>query len=511
MVKKILFLLLSAVSALTAQSQSIQWLVKPNFDDISHLSNSIFKCKKNGKVQLVDNNGQSLLALPVDSVTNFNEGFALVLTKTSNGFKISEIVDASGRLTHVNEIYRANQYSFFSERLVSVTAPSGKSGYLDAKGNLAIPCQYRIARPFIKGWASVEPNKDQKQTIYIDRQCNTLKIKNFHHGKVIMGSSFNEFGEALVAFYDNDNAIIDTQGKIVRNYERKGNKAPIRARDFAFDENNGIQEKKALHGITYNSEILPFAKGSLFGYRIGEHIVAPPQFDFAGQFADGCAIIRNSEGFGIIKLTNGDFSGSFEGDDLFATQARKMPTYVYTLTIPQNLKLADLQVMFDTGDGNLRVVEMRDNTYSFTPFVDKDATFCLMRMQVMYDGLLVWADSLEKSVLNISISSPMALSEKADEHDILRIQSEITNNSKLPIVVSGSFVVAFAKGSANKVDESQTKPFKNISIAPKSKLKVFASIHVENEETAKATVTVKSEQKTIGTRSANILFKPFYP
>ena len=52
--RKIFFVLLFwALLILTGSAQTIQWLVKPNYDTISHLSSSVFKCKTRDKVQLV--------------------------------------------------------------------------------------------------------------------------------------------------------------------------------------------------------------------------------------------------------------------------------------------------------------------------------------------------------------------------------------------------------------------------------------------------------------------------
>ena len=132
-----------------------------------------------------------------------------------------------------------------------------------------------------------------------------------------------------------------------------------------------------------------------------------------------------------------------------------------------------------------------------------------MRMQVMSDGLLLWTDSLEKSVKNVSldISLPVALSERANEQDELRIQSVITNNSNLSVIVSGAFYANFAKGSKNKI--GQKKTFRG-KIAPKSKLEVFVDLNVVEEETAKVSVSVKVDQKAFGTKSAVIQLKPFY-
>lgn len=493
----------------TASAQTIQWLVKPNYDAISRLNSSVFKCKTGSRVQLVDSKGQELLSTPADSVTNYRENLALVLDKSGNGFKIRGFVDESGTFTKLEEEYFSNAYSYFSQGLVSVVGASGKAGYLNSKGKLSIPCQYRIARPFIKGWASVEPAKSQKQTIYINHQRETLQIPGFHNGKVVMGSSFNASGEALVAYYENDNAVINTKGEVVRKYERKQGVVPVRAYDFAFDESGKSGIPDPASDISFDAEPSPYASGSLKGYMKAEHVVAPPQFSQAGQFANGCAIVCQNDKCGIVKLLEGSFSGSFEGEDLFVAAGTKAATYTYSLSLPESLNPNALQVMFDIGDGRMQSVYLQNNKYEFTPFVDEDADACVMKMQVMSDGLLLWTDVLEKSITSVSldIGTPTALSARANEQDEVRIQSVITNNSDSPVVVSGSFSANFAKGSKNKI--GQKKTFKN-KIAPKGKLKVFVDLNVVEEESAKVSVSVQVNQKPFGTKTAVIQLKPFY-
>lgn len=510
MVRKILLLLLlEAFFVPTASAQIIQWLVKPNYDTISYLNGSIFKCKVGDHVQLVNIKGRELLTPIADSVTNYSENLALVLDNSGNKFKIRGIVNEFGVFTQVNEELFINNYSYYSEGLVSVVNASGKAGYLDDKGNLIIPCQYRIARPFIKGWASVEPAKRQKQTIYIDRQRQTLKIPNFHNGKVIMGSSFNSSSEALVAYYENDNAVIDTKGNIVRKYDRKEHVTPIRPYDFAFDESGKVNIPDPAPTIEFNTELSPFFSDQLMGYKKADVIVVPPQFSQAGLFANGCAIIAQKDKFGIVKLAEGSFSGAFEGEDMLVTAGKPAPTYTYTLAIPENLNPDALEVMFDTGDGHMQYVNHKDNKYEFTPSIDNNADVCVMKMQVMSDGLLLWTDSLEKSVMNVSldISAPEAVSEKANEHDELRIKSVITNNSDSQVIVSGFFYANFAKDSKNKFGQKKTFWHK---IAPNSKLEVFADMIVVEDEAAKVFVSVKVNQKPFGAKSAVIQLKPFY-
>ena len=343
MLRKTIYLLLFWVAFIPIGSaQTITWLVQPKYDSISYLNESVFKCKLGKQVQLVNAKGRELLVPAADSVTNYCENRALILDKKGDKFIIRSIIDESGLLTKVNGDYYTNNYSYFSGGFVSVVGQSGKAGYLDVNGNLAIPCQYRIARPFIQGWASVEPAKRKQQTLYIDSKGNLLKIRGFHDGKVVMGSSFNSLGEALVTYYDNDNAVINTKGEVVREYVRKENVIPIRTYDFSFDESGKNTIPVFSVEISFDTEPTPFLSGQLLGYKKADHFVALPQFSKAEKFADGSAIVCHNGKHGIVKLLEGSFSGEFVGEDLIVSPGKQASSYTYNLVVPESMKSESL-------------------------------------------------------------------------------------------------------------------------------------------------------------------------
>ena len=512
MIRKILcLLLLWAVFVPIGSAQTIQWLVKPNYDNISRLNNSIFKCKIGDRVQLVDTNGKSLLSSPADSVTDYCENLALVLEKSGDRYKLREIIDESGDFIQVNGKFFVNNYSYFSEGLVSVNdGLSGKAGYLNNKGNVAISCQYRVARPFIKGWASVELAKRQKQTIYIDKDGNVLNIKDFHGGKVIMGSSFNSVGEALVAYYGDDNKIIDTNGKVVREYNGGKEVVPVRSYDFAFDGSGKNNIPDSAPKISFDTEPFPYLSGQLIGYKKADHIVAPPQFKQAGQFSNGCAIVCLDKKYGIVELVEGSFSGEFTGDDLIVAAGKQVPEYTFKLDVPKKMRSKVLSISCDNGNGIMKdvSVDFKNGEYKFIPSFDNNAEVCVMKVQVMSDELLLWAGSMEKNITNVSldIGLPEAVSEFANDSNEFWIRSVITNNSDMSVIVSGSFYANFAKGSKNEVGQKKTFWHK---IKPHSQKEVSATLIVVKEETVKVYVKVLVNQKLFDTKYAVIQVKPF--
>ena len=200
--KTLCLLILMAGFVASVGASTVKWLISPKYDAIYYFSETLFKCKIDGKTQLVDLKGQTLLPRAADSITDLSEGIALVLEKTNNHYKVVGFVkEANHSYLSINGNYYAGMYSFFSEGLISVAdANTDLFGYLNDKGEMlpqeALHFNYLKARPFIKGWASVEPANKNQTTIYINKQGKNMNLNGFHRGKVVLGSSFNASGEA---------------------------------------------------------------------------------------------------------------------------------------------------------------------------------------------------------------------------------------------------------------------------------------------------------------------------
>ena len=209
-------------STLTMSGQTVKWLMQPDYDSICYYSKDIFKCSKDNKIQLIDLSGKPLLAMDADSVTDFAEGFALVLNKKGADFQLKGYLDEEHHdFIAVNGNFLTTYYSHFSEGLLAVADEKGRQGYLDTRGHVSIPCNLKKARPFVQGWACVESMKEG--TVFIDKEGSYM-IVQFHLGKLSIATNFNEKGEALVGYTENgqnDFAVINTSGKTIRNYTNR--------------------------------------------------------------------------------------------------------------------------------------------------------------------------------------------------------------------------------------------------------------------------------------------------
>ena len=510
--KALLFLSILIGLPLSASSESIKWLIKPEYDAIDYFSETLFLCKKDGQYQIIDLEGEKLLPFAADSITNYSEGIALVLNKHGHDFKIDGFfMEEGNRFTSIEGDFLMGPYSYFSEGLLSVIdANTGKVGYLNANGSIVIPCKYRQARPFLHGWASVMPARKRNRTLYIDKHENVLNITGFHSGTVIMGSSFNEAGEALVAYYENDNAVINAQGEIVRKYIKNGNVTPIRSHDFAFDESTSPRIPKTNKTPTFDPSITLFLSDDLFGYKKGEQIIAPAQFTYAKEFANRSAIVSTNSKYGVICLAEGEVVGALQEGDIVVAPGKDPTPLAYSFNLPQSLDLQTIQVKFDMGDGVLQPVTLQNNTYTFTPILNEEDERCVMQTQVIADGLLLWDETMTREVNNVRLSftSPTVINGSADENNIVKVFVVVTNNSGITVNIATAFSAVFANGSKNTI---VSNPYSNVRIGPHKKMEFYLDIKVlEPENNVKVAFSIRANQKSYGTKASTISLKPFY-
>lgn len=489
-------------------ASTVKWLVKPEYDAITYYSTNIFKCKAKGKWQLIDSNGTPLLPSTFDSITVCTEGLALALDKEDENYKIKGIFSESDhQFNQINGSFYTGVYSFFSEGYLPVANPTTKLfGYIDTTGKVVIPFKFHQARPFIKGLASVEPK--ERKTMYIDKSGKALKINGFHHDKVVLGSSFNQDGEALITYYGDDNAIINTDGVVIRNYKRKDGAMPVRRYDFSFDDSGVPYDNTQEIPLIYDKNITTFSDNGFFGYVKDDNTLLPAQFTHAGEFANGHAIASINNKYGVLSLIEGEFLASLDGDTNVIGSEIKDQKFIYTLNLPESIAQL-VEVKFDNGDGVLRDISLENNTYTFTPTVGKDVQEVTVRAQVILDCILVWEKETTKSLnsIQLDVDKPSCESEYADGNDIVRVKTTITNNSEIAVNVSTYFTPKFAKTSKNI---RLSNAYSQAKIAPGKKKDFSVDLKVVEAETVKISVSVKANGKQYDTKSSTLELKPFY-
>lgn len=513
--KKFFFSFLALLSCFIfpVSASNVKWLVKPQYDTICYYSSNLFKCSKDGKIQLINSFGESLLPEMADSITDLSEGYALVLDREGLKMRIIGFVTEDQYLSIKNDVYYATYYSHFSEGCLVVADNTGKLGYLNTNGIRIVECLYQKARPMLQGWASVVDTKGK--TIYIDRNGNPLSIHGFHFGNLSQGTSFNEKGEALVCHTKKDGqsdyAIINTRGYVTRKYG-KTNKSPVRAYDFAFDEEGKDFKPQHNKKPIFTPSITVFSANGLLGFKNATETIVPAQFSHAERFANNNAIVDFQGKYGILTLTEGDFTIEFDSQEIML-YAGKPKVLQFILNFPDNIKASDVQIMLDKGSGYLMPINLENNSYSFVPFLEKKAKNCTIRIEASVGGLRIWEKTIvfdinRKGNMLFEIGVPTKTSEYANTNDLLTVKTFVINRTNAPVKISVVFSVppSFGQSTKNRITSNLT--ISEETLAPKEKKEYSVFFHVENLETVKLTLTIKADN-FVGSKSAEIVLKPY--
>lgn len=423
--KVFFFLVLMCLSAFPLHATTVKWLVKPEYDAICYYSKDLFKCKKDGKCQLIDLTGKKILPswAEADSITDFCNGYALFLDflyddhskKTEDGFLSMKIVGFMSEKGHVckkiNGDYRTTYYSFFSDEMLVVANADGEQGFFNTNGELVIDCQYWRAFPFRQGWASVIQKKgnlfgqsQNESSKYINKHNNPLTV-NFNGGKLRDASSFNENSKAIVG-YDKEGkmAVINDRGMVVASgisFDRN----LFRLQDYAYNEKDNDYVTPHNDTPDFRKDFFVFWEDGLGGYRTQKDTILYPQFTHADRVAYDCAIVALNGKYGVITFTGGVFSSSIDKTTI-RFKKNDNTELTYLLNIPKSLEIKDLEIKFDDGAGYLYKLSSSDfeptgkggYTYTFSPHLKRTDKFCQIRIQVHADGLLLWQDTKRLSV-----------------------------------------------------------------------------------------------------------------
>ena len=450
-----------------------KWLIHPDYDWIGYYSEDVFKCVKDGKVQLFDREGHALLPSPADSVTDYSDGYALVLAKEKRGYRIVGILEEENlSYCAVDKPYYTERFTYCSEGFVSVADAKGKQGYIDTKGYPIIRCQFREARPFRKGWASVSLKEGEAH--YIDPYGYTMSI----NVTVTDATSFNEQGEAMIGNYQKL-LIINTSGEIVRKYTMQSGQVepPVRPYDYVYDEDWMHFE------LAHNKQPYPDSR-------------------YQWKSENGR--------WGIMVTHEGDFSATLTPDALTLVPGQAAPEMTYTLILPSGFG-QDYSLFFDNGDGVERLVTPIGNKYTFTPTLGRNAKSVTIRSRLMSDGMLQWQDEktvpLQMKEIRIEVGQPYCTSQYADANDYQRVKAIVTNQSEFPVEVSTVIEAELSSGSENRV-VSKSAPSQTLE--PGEKLDCALTFKVMNEERVKIVLTVMHDGKLWKRNEATITLRPFY-
>ncbi len=475
-------------------AQTVKWCIHPEYDEIDHIGEThySFKCvDRAGKLCFFDMDGKELAHnVDADAITDFENGYAIVL----NGNKIVGFFEeAQGhRFQPVSGEYMITEYPFFSEGLLVVADSKGKKGYMNTQGEIVVSCKYVEARPFMQGWASVEPEK--KKVLYVNTKGMSKNPEGFHGGKLTKGSSFNENGEAIVANYQ-DYAVIGTNMQVIK----KGVQASdwtVRSCDYAYDMEDGCRETGIME-MDEDDRLEVYSEHGAYGYQWkngSDEAKLPAQFSKAFPFSDGRAIVAKAGKFGVVELVEGAFAAHWP-KELRVYPDGQCSQLQFSLEVPASLNRNQVELEFDEGNGSYKKDIPFD--YGFQPAFMTGASVCTLKGKASYDGLLLWEGSKDVKVnpIAIDIKSPAVTTEFADENDNQTVKTVITNTSDVDVLVEASLKVV-----------GQTVPFKG-TLKPKQSKALTLTVKVTESKKVSASVAVKADGHVCGSKTSEVSLK----
>lgn len=253
---------------IVGQAQSAHWALTPTYQSMSRFAPRLFKVKTYVSTGILDVDDKWVVSPSLDSITYVTNGYALGLLRSKDKYRIIHVIRQNGTHEPVKEELYAGDFAYFSEDRCPVMNKKGKYGFMDPAGKLVVSCSYTAVTPFRNGSAFV------------------TKAKGGFSG---------------------NNAIseIDMNGKVNKN---GGN--------FSIP----VQEIATPYIPTPDPAYQRYNENKLYGYKIGNEILLPAQFEEAENISDDCAIVMVDHLYGVIKVNSAtiDCSVSESGGKLKA-------------------------------------------------------------------------------------------------------------------------------------------------------------------------------------------------
>ena len=167
--KKITIALLAILYVIPSFSQTMEWHIKDNYVDVKYMGNNLFKVKNSsGKWGVINEYGETTVAIQYDSITPIVENRALLLDNT--GQFLRGIINEEGQIlnTPLNSQMSDNKifvnFPSFNEGMLAYGVEAGNYylfGYLDSNGITGIAPDYYWAAPFNDGKAVIQHRKSK--------------------------------------------------------------------------------------------------------------------------------------------------------------------------------------------------------------------------------------------------------------------------------------------------------------------------------------------------------------
>lgn len=452
----LLFLLSLSVTA-----QNIVWQLKPtDYSEIVRFGPDIYKVTKGGKFGFIHSNGDVLVPVICERITDFYEGKALVLGSETDkeGFpQVLGYLTDKGKYVPFDGIYFALKgLEFYSDGLLPVNDAKGRRGYLDGKGmsELGFDGRWSGVMPFSEGHAVVfTGKKDNRKYHLIDKNGNNVRF--------LLGNGIELYGGTNVF---NDKVILwDTNRKFYSYNVLTGKCSSVKEpsnkqMDYLYCFMDVSNRGKTIPTYSFpegQEGLQPVCQGGLYGYSENGKVILPCQFSQATAFVDGLAIVSLQGQKGILRMVRGgsDFSLSISKSH-FVYDPGSSVSCDFHLVVPEVWNSRNLEVtVTDQTTGKRVETENNAGTYSFR--LKPDSKERNYDISIASEGLALWSGSasytFKKREMDLRASLAVGPT-KADKDDRVYVYATITNPGSEAVTATISMTGSSSFTSVTKTE-----------------------------------------------------------
>ncbi|MBP5776816.1 MAG: WG repeat-containing protein [Prevotella sp.] len=447
--------------SLNVTAQSIVWQLKPtDYSEIVRFGPDIYKVTKNGKFGLIHSNGDVIVPVTCNRITDFYEGKALVLgSETDNeGFPqvLGYLTDQGQYVQFEGTYYALKGLEFYSNGLLPANDAKGRRGYLDTKGNAELG--------FDGKWSGVMPFTEDHAVVFTGKKDNRkyhLIDKNGNNVRFLLGNGIELYGGTNV--YDGQAVVWDTNRKFYKynvftgkssSFKEPGNKQM----DYLYcfmDVSNRAKTAPTYSFPEGQKGLQPVSQVNLYGYSEDGKVILPCQFSQATAFEDGLAVVTLQGQKGILRMVRGgaDFALSIPTSH-FVYDPGSSVNCAFQLTVPEVWSGKNMEVtVVDQATGERLATENTAGTYSFKMKPNsKESNYDI---SVASEGLALWSGSasytFKKREMDLRVSLSIG-STKADKDDKVYVYATVTNPGSEAVTATITMV-----GSSAFKDFSKTE------------------------------------------------------
>jgi len=286
------------------------WVINPQFEGAYWFTDGVALVKNSdNKLGYINKQGQYTIQAQYSQASPFYEGLAFVVKE--GGYPIC--IDTKG--STVFELRDAEQVMCFKEGLAPYcvedksnkeSGTTYKWGFVDKKGNVVIPPQFKKVGQFYEGLAAFgKEDHEEMKYGYIDKK-----------GQIVINAQFDEagnFSEGLSMVRSGEKyGYIDKKGSYAINPQFDGampffdGKAGVQQNDqWGFIDKNGKlvinPQFEHVGPFIFGEGIALFSNGDECGFIDGTgKYVINPQFNYALPFVNGIAFVNDGKNWGFI-------------------------------------------------------------------------------------------------------------------------------------------------------------------------------------------------------------------